>query len=372
AVNRPRSLAVAATGAIAVFGSVAIQGAHANLQRGIDESTHAVNAFSRWWVAPSGSSNLLATVPFPDTSAAVLARLPGVRAVKVYRGGFLDYGLRRVWVIAPPRTATQPISSSQLVQGNLALATARFREGGWVVLSQAIAHEHDLRVGQWLTLPSPRPTAFRVAALITNVGWPPGAIVLNAADYARAWGSTDASAYNLVLAPGVPAQRFRRQVRAALGPVSGLVAETMSQREARGHVTSRQGLSRLTEISVLVLLAAMLAMAAAMGSMIWQRRRRLADMKVDGFGKGVLWRALFVESALLLGMGCSVGAVFGLYGQLLLSHALAVVTGFPVVYSVGGLVALASFGLVTTVAVLILAVPGYLAARVRPAIILQD
>jgi putative ABC transport system permease protein len=370
--SRARSLAIAATGAIAVFGSVAIQGAHANLQRGIDESTQAVNAFSEWWVAPSGLSNLLATTPFSDASARALARLPGVRAVSVYRGGFLDYGARRVWVLAPPRTATQPISSSQLVQGDLALATARFRRGGWVVISQAIAHEHDLRIGQWLTLPSPRPTAFRVAALITNVGWPPGAIVLNAEDYARAWASTDASAYNLVLAPGVPAQRFRREVRDALGPTSGLVAETMRQREARGHVTSREGLSRLTQISALVLLAAMLAMAAAMGSMIWQRRRRLADMKVDGFGRGVLWRALLVESAVLLGEGCSIGAVFGLYGQLLLSHTLAVVTGFPIVYSVGALVALGSFALVTTVAVLILTVPGYLAVRVRPAIILQD
>jgi putative ABC transport system permease protein len=93
---------------------------------------------------------------------------------------------------------------------------------------------------------------------------------------------------------------------------------------------------------------------------------------VDGFGKNVLWRALLLESALLLGAGCSVGAVFGIYGQLLLSHALASVTGFPVVFSVGAVVAIGSFLLVTAVAVAIVAVPGYLAARVRPSIILQD
>jgi putative ABC transport system permease protein len=106
--------------------------------------------------------------------------------------------------------------------------------------------------------------------------------------------------------------------------------------------------------------------------MIWQRRPLLADMKVDGFGRGVLWRSLLVESALLLGAGCSIGAVFGLCGQLLLSHALAVVTGYPVVPSVGVAVAIASFLLVTTVAVSIVALPGYLATRVRAAIALQD
>jgi hypothetical protein len=67
-----------------------------------------------------------------------------------------------------------------------------------------------------------------------------------------------------------------------------------------------------------------------------------------------------------------VGALFGLCGQLLLSHALMVVTGFPIAPSSGALVAVGSFLLVTTVAVLIVAIPGYLAVRVRAAIVLQD
>ena len=45
----------------------------------------------------------------------------------------------------------------------------------------------------------------------------------------------------------------------------------------------------------------------------------------------MLWRWLLCESALLLVAGCLIGAVFGLYGQLLVSHFLASVTGFPIV-----------------------------------------
>ena len=121
-----------------------------------------------------------------------------------------------------------------------------------------------------------------------------------------------------------------------------------------------------------MLIAVVLAMSAAMGAAIWQRRVRLADMKIDGFGRGVLWRALLLESVLLLGAGCSIGALFGICGELLLSRALTVVSGFPVVQSIGIPVAIASFVLVTMVAVAIVAVPGYMAARVRPAISLQD
>jgi putative ABC transport system permease protein len=318
------------------------------------------------WAFPPGLNNLLATSPFAPSAGAKLARLPGVRAVYLYRGGFLDYDDRRVWVSAPPRDQLQLIPPHQIVQGNLALADARVRDGGWAVISKAIAGEHHLHIGQSFTLPSPRPMRFRVAALGTNIGWPPGAIVINATDYAKAWASDDASAYQIMSAPGVPAGQVRREVERALGPASGLAVQTSYEREQRQRAASRQGLSRLSQISSLVLVAAILAMAAAMGNMIWLRRARLASLKLDGFSDLAVWRMLLLESVLLVGSGCLIGAVFGLYGQLLGSHAILGVTGFPVVFSVGAGTALDSFAIVTAVAVAITVIPGYLIARVQP------
>jgi putative ABC transport system permease protein len=371
--NWSRTLAIAATGATAVFGSVAVEGAQSNLQRGLDRTAHDLAAPADIWVTAAGAQNVLATTAFRATQATMLTRLPDVRSVGLFRAGFLDDGVRRVWVMAPPVSAERPIPPSQLLSGNLALASARLRRGGWAVVSQAFAAEHHMRIGESFTLPAPRTIVLRVAALSTNIGWPPGAIVMNSNDYARAWPGEGVSAYEIALRPGASPQEGRREVQQALGAAgSGLTVETRSQREGRLRATSRQGLSRLTQISSLVLIAAILAMATSMGAMIWQRRPLLADMKVDGFDKVVLWRSLLIESALLLGVGCSIGALFGLCGQLLLSHALAVVTGFPVVVSIGALVALGSLLAVTSVAVAIVAVPGYLAARVRAAIVLQD
>jgi putative ABC transport system permease protein len=366
--NRLRSLAIAATGAVAVFGSVAIDGARENLQRGLDASARVIGANAEVWVSPLGAANAFTTIPFDGGARRALARLPGVGAVGVYRGSFLAWGSRDAWVLAPPRTAPLPVPPGQLVQGDLARATAALRAGGWAVLSQALAAAHHLRIGERFTLPAPRPASLRVAALSTNLGWPSGAIVLSSEEYARAWGSSDPSAYQLQLQPGASPAAVRAEAQRALG-TSGLVAETASQR-VRGHyATTRQALARLTEIGRLVLIAAVLAIAGAMGSMIWQRRPQLAYIKRQGCTRGVLWRALLCESALLLGAGCSLGALFGIYGQLLLSHALAAVTGFPIVTSVGGLTALASFALVCASAVAILALPGYLAVRVRPTLV---
>jgi putative ABC transport system permease protein len=366
--TRTRSLAIAATGAIAVFGSVAIQGAHGNLQKGLDQTAGHLNRVADVWVSVAGATNTLATTPFATTSAARLEKLPGVRSLAIYRGSFLNIGDRRVWVVAPPSSSPTPIPGGQVLSGNFALAQARLRRSGWVVLSRAIANEHHLHIGDSLTLPSPRPTRFRIAALSTNIGWSPGAVIMSSADYARAWESSEASAYNIDLRPGVSPAQGAAEIRRALGPHSGLIVETARQRELRWGAGSRQGLSRLSQIALLVLLAAALAMAGAIGAMIWQRRSQLAYDKRQGYPRGVLWRALMYECGLLLLAGCSIGAVFGLYGQLLLSHALLSVTGFPVVFSVGLLVALQSVALVSVAAAAIVAWPGYLAAGVPPSV----
>jgi putative ABC transport system permease protein len=129
-----------------------------------------------------------------------------------------------------------------------------------------------------------------------------------------------------------------------------------------------QGLSRLTQIRLLVLIAAVLALVGAIGAMIWQRRELIASLKSDGYGEGVLWRWLLCEAAILLAAGCLIGAVFGIYAQLLGSHFLASVTGFPIDFSIEALAAISSFAMVSVIAVAMLALPGFRAVRVPPRI----
>jgi putative ABC transport system permease protein len=370
--GRSRAIAIAATGAIAVFGSVSIQGAHSDLLKGLYNAAGDVNAATDVWVSAAGNSNLLMTSPFAPTQLSKLSALPGVRAVRVYRGGLLDYNDRRVWAIAPPREASPLVPPTQLVEGDVAQADARVREGGWAVVSLALAEEHKLKIGQSFTLPTPNQTTFRVAAISTNIGWAPGAIVVNAEDYAKAWGSTDASAYNVLMKPGVTPEQGASEVRAALGGESALAVQTAEQHANTLRAITRQGLERLSQIATLILVAAVMAMAAAMGAMIWQRRPRLAKLKLEGFPHRELWYTIVLESLMLLGVGCFSGAVFGLFGQQLLDRALNIVINYPVVSSVGVIVALSSLALVTASAVLMVAIPGWFAARVQAGLALQD
>ncbi len=363
--TRVRSLAIAATAALAVFGTVEFGGTQANLTRGLDASVRGIDANADLWIVPSGGSSLQTTVPFQKVDATSLASLPGVRRLSIYRGSFLDWGDRRIWVIAPAPSIEHPIPISQLLSGVPNTATARVRDGGWAVLSQSLVAEYHLHIGERFTLPSPRPTTLALAGVTTNLGWPPGAIVMNANDYARAWGSGDPSAYQIQTTLGTSPSAERLLLRRALAGI-GLSVQTATEREQLHHTEATQGLSRLTQIRVLILIAAILAVIGAMAAMIWSRRERIASMKCHGFREGVLWRSLVWESAVMLVAACLAGAIFGLYAQLLGSHFLSTVTGFPIVFDIEGAAAITSFALVSFTTIAMLAIPGYLVVRVPP------
>ncbi len=369
---RARTLAITATGAVAVFGSVAIQGARGDLLAGLEGAARDMNASTQMWVSPTGAYNLLQTAPFVPAQQAELAHLPGVRAVHLYRSGLLDYGQRRALVIAPARDSVPLLPADQLLGGNAHQAEQRVAGGGWVVLSRALAAEQHLHIGEAFKLPSPVPRTFRVAALSTNLGWAPGAMVMNADDYARAWGSEEASAYSILLARNASSTRVIDEIRHALGPSSGLTVQTADEHVAEQRGLDREALARLSQMATVIPIVAVLAIAAAMGALVWQRRPRLAKLKLEGLSRSELWRTILLESLLLLCVGCVTGALFGVYGQRLADRALARVIDFPVAYSLAPSSALVSLSLVMVTALAILAVPGYLAARAPAALALQD
>ena len=356
-----RSVGLVALAAIAVFGSTAIGAAQHDLQRGLDRMAVELSADGDAWITASGAANALATTSFPPKEIGRVVRRPEVARVRLYRGGFLDVGDRRAWVIAPPVGLH---SAARGGEGEFRRAVRAVSRPHAAVVSEAIAHDLHLRVGDAFMLAAPRPTRFRLAGITSNLGWTPGAVIVNADDYRHAWDSTDVSALLVDFVPGVSAAAGAHSLRQELGPQSGLVVETATERELHHEQTAREGLSRLTQIALLVLVAAALAMAAAMGGLIWQRRRRLADLKLAGIDHRRLWRAMLMESALLLAVGCSAGAAYGLVGQQLLDRWLRTSTGFPVGQSVGLLVAASCLAIVTVVALTVAMLPGYVAARV--------
>lgn len=368
-----RSLALAATGAVALFGSVALGGARQDLLHGIESFAHSYSADAPIWVgAPQDNQ---AVVPFhlaPGLKAR-LARLPGVAGVSAFQGGFAELDGRRVWLLARPPGAASKLLASQIVQGQATRADALLARGGWIAVSRQIAEEHHTRVGGTLSLPTPSgPATMRVAALITNLAWSPGAIVLGTRDYTRLWQSALPTALAITPAPGASPTTLERELTRALGPRSGLQAIDARERQASIDALTSEGLGQLAEISTLLLIAAILAMATALTSTIWQRRRALAGLRLSGVHPRRLRMVLATEATLMLGAGCLTGALIGVYGQLAIDDYLRHVTGFPISSLHTGWGPLQTLALVLAIVLAIAAIPAYLASRVPPRLALYE
>jgi putative ABC transport system permease protein len=370
-----RSFALAATGALALFGSVALGGARGDLAHGIAGFAHSYAADATLWVGNRGDDQAVVDFAAGDLPRRI-SRLPGVSRAVIYRGGYVVIDGRRVWTIARPPGSARRVLASQIVSGSAALAEQRLAHGGWVVVSRQIAEGQHLGLGATLALPTPSgEVALRIAALTSNLAWSPGALFLGSAQYARLWGGVSAgsaTALAVSLKPGARAPVVAGRIQQMLGHSSGLIVRTRSSLQTSIEVLTREGLGQLQEISNLLLAAAILAMAAALTSAVWQRRGALAGLRLCGVSPARLRRILLFEAGLLLSAGCITGALAGIYGQAIIDRYLGRVTGFPITAITTDAWLLEIVALVVTVVFAAALAPIVLASKVSPSYALAE
>jgi putative ABC transport system permease protein len=370
-----RSIALAATGAVALFGSVALGGARANLLSGIHGFSRSYAADAPIWVGEPAESGQATGQLAGDGDASRMRSLPGVASVSAFQGTFMTLGSRRVWVIARPPGRASNVLATQTIggRGAASVADVRLAEGGWVAVSEQVASEQHAAVGETITLPTPAGHLhYRVAALTTNLAWPPGVIFMSTADYSQAWGTTSPSALAVDAKAGVPPERIRHEIVHALGSSSGLEVLTAPERQARIDALTGEGLSQLGIVSTLLILAAIMSLAAALGSSIYQRRAALAGLRLAGAPPARLRRILLTEATLILGAGCITGALAGFYGQYIIDAYLRHVTGFPVASAGASIRPFEIFAIVLAAALAAVAIPALLASKVPPALALAE
>ena len=162
--------------------------------------------------------------------------------------------------------------------------------------------------------------------------------------YAHAWESSAPSAYEIHTSPDASVGHRARRDTARVGVAEPGSRSKRPPNESSAHYAlASQGLSRLTQIRLLVLIAAMLAVAGAIGAMIWQRRDLVAFIKCEGYRRGVLWRWLLLRErgaarGRLLRSEPSSGSTASCWSATL----LASVTGFPISLNVEAFAAVSS------------------------------
>ena len=188
-----RSIALAGVGALAVYGSVAVEGAPSRSLRGLDRSFGQYLATTDLWVTTGGDD--LTTNSFPAAGVSQrIARARGVAGVRRTRAGCSTSAIAGCGSSRAHRTTAPsflPASCARAISWSRHGTAARRRLG--VCLRRVRPPQGPACRRPLHAADADRRDALRVAAITTNLGWPPGGVILNAARLRRAWGHRDPS-----------------------------------------------------------------------------------------------------------------------------------------------------------------------------------
>jgi len=366
-----RVTVVASVVALTVYSALTLSGVKDDIVRGTNAGVAEYFGTATLWVAPP--NNVLNINNFAaGETVKKLRNLAAVASVREDQGSLLDVGDHRLLIDARSPAAQTLIPPNQLVHGNLSRANALLRSSGWAAISTSLASAWHLQLGSHFSLPTPAgPFHLKVAA-ITDLAWAPGAVTINTNDYRRYWQTPDPSALEVTLKAHVGITQGRHMVQTALGDRPGLSVLTASERAAQNDTTLSEDLRSLNEISTLLLIADAIAVALALSAAIWERRARLSSLMIQGYSPGQLWRSLLFESVTVVGVGCAVGAVGGVYAHFWASRFVRTITGLPAHFSMDGLNVVLVLAFLSSVVVAVIGLAGMAAARVSPNMALQE
>lgn len=365
--SRTRTVALALIAAIAAFATLSVGGARHDVERGTEALNKQIFRGADLWVIRGGVENSFLTNRFKaEPAEQILKSSSAVESVGRLHGVFADIRGKRVLIAAHPALGATRIASN-VVRGDPQEAAERIASGGWIGLYDVIAREEGVGLGDWFAVPTPSgERRFRVAALVSNYGWPSGVIIMNNRELSALWRDGRVSALAVDLNAGVGVEQGRSELVAELGPGSALSVQTPSEAAGERMSVVAQGLSRLKQISALVLIAAALALVFAMFASVWQRRNELASLRAIGVYRMELFRSLLIESAFTVMLGAMLGSILGFFAQFFVSRWIAYTSGFHAPYRPAFELGFTNLFVLALLTIVATAIPAFFVARIAP------
>ena len=186
-----------------------------------------------------------------------------------------------------------------------------------VVVSESFALKHGAAIGDRIVLDTPQgPRAFRVAAVYYDYSSDRGTVVMDAKTFADRYGPRRPVSLAVYLAPGADAEAVRDELLAAAGADRRLLIRTNRTLRAEVLRIFDATFAVTWALQAIAVVVAVLGVAATLLTLVLERRRELAVLRLVGAGRARIRRMVVVEAAaiglLSQGIGLAVGVVLSL------------------------------------------------------------
>ena len=257
---------------------------------------------------------------------AVIAGHPAVEAIDGFMGMDVSYGGSTITVGAG-RFATRlergGLQFKDPADGTVAMGSAIGRDR--VVVSEAFSLKYDTGAGDEIQLPTPAgPTPFEVVAVYFDYSSDRGLVVMDAGTFERHFGAERPSGLTVYLESGSDPETVRDELNAALGPERRLFIATNAALRATVLRIFDATFAITYALEVIAIGVSLFGMAATLLTLVLERRREVAMLRLVGADSGQLRRLIVIEAGVLGAVTQAVGLVVGLALSLILIYVINV------------------------------------------------
>ena len=280
------------------------------------------------FVATGDRAALGASAGISEAAERRMASHPAVVAVDGFSSVDLPYGPDRDLIILGAGRFDVLLDHGALLFKAPADGPAAMRQAigtDTVVVTESFAIKHGAAVGDRIELDTPRgPRPFRVAAVYYDYSSDRGIVVMGEQAFARHYGARRPSGLTLYLEPDADPDTVREELLAAAGAEHRLFIRTNRTLRAEVLRIFDATFAITYALQAIAIVVAIMGVAATLLTLVLERRRELAMLRLIGARRPQIRRMVVIEAALIGLVSQGVGLAVGIVLSLILIYVINV------------------------------------------------
>ncbi len=278
------------------------------------------------YVAPATRSNVASDATISPQVERIVAVHPAVAAVDRFRNLNIPYGEGLVTLGAGEFSVL--LDHGNLLfkaprDGHAAMRTALGTDA--VVVSESFALKYGMAQGDRIVVPTPGGSnSFRIAAVYYDYSSDRGVIVMDRSTFVRHFGEQQPTSLTVYLHQNQDAEQVRTALLKALGRHHRVRIHTNASLRTEVLRIFDSTFTITYALEIIAIFVALLGIGSTLLTLILERRRDLAVLRLVGADRGQTQKMVVIEALLLGGVSQSIGISVGLLLSLVLIYVINV------------------------------------------------
>ncbi len=280
------------------------------------------------YLRPATRSNVATDATLSPEAEGIISKHPSILAMDRFRNFDVLYEDALITLGAGDFSVLLEHGGLQFKTPREAEAKAAMRRAigtNGVVVSESFAIKRNKAVGDEIKLNTPKGEAqFRIVGEYFDYSSDRGIVVMDRGTFAKYWGEQLPTSLTIYLKDGANHEQTRDEILAALGDQYQVLIYTNASIRSEVLRIFDSTFAITYALEVIAIFVAILGVASTLLTLILERRKEIAMLRLIGADKKQVRKMVVIEAALMGGISQSIGLVVGVLLSLVLIYVINV------------------------------------------------